>query len=170
MRGDGMILTARAERDAASLRILVAEDSPVNQFLLLTILEAAGCQVHVAGDGKAVMELILSHEYDLILMDQQMPGMDGPQTVAAIRQLDMKVASVPIIAVSTDLDECGQFRADVDDFVAKPFDPMQLFDAISRVTGFMPSPPALADIVAGLAVIRGPGPNVAPVAVNPALY
>ena len=51
MRGDGLILMARAERDAASLRVLVAEDSPINQFLLLTILEAAGCQVHVAGDG-----------------------------------------------------------------------------------------------------------------------
>jgi CheY-like chemotaxis protein len=170
MRGDGDLLTARPERDAASLRILVAEDNPVNQFLLLTILEAAGCQVHVAGDGKAAIELILSHEYDLILMDQQMPGMDGPQTVAAIRQLDINVASLPIIAISTDTDGSDQFRAGVDDFVAKPFDPVRLFDAISRVTGFMPSAPALADIVAGLAAIHEPAPSIAPVAVNPDLY
>ena len=109
-------------------------------------------------------------EYDLILMDQQMPGMDGPQTVVAIRQLDLNVASVPIIAISTDTDGSDQFRAGVDDFVAKPFDPVRLFDAISRVTGFMPSAPALADIVAGLAAIHEPAPSIAPVAVNPDLY
>jgi hypothetical protein len=170
MRGDGEILTARAERDASSLRVLVAEDSPVNQFLLLTILEAAGCKVHVAGDGKVAIEMILSHEYDLILMDQKMPDMDGPQTVAAIRQLDMNVAAVPIIAISTDLDGSGAFCADVDDFVTKPFDPVRLFDAIARVTGFRPSPPALADIVAGLAAIRAPAPGGTSVPVNSDLY
>ena len=166
MRGDGEILTMRVERDAASLRVLGAEDNPVNQFLLLTILEAAGCDVHVAGDGKAAIELIPSHEYDLILMDQNMPGMDGPEAVAAIRQLDITAASVPIIAITTDMDDAGRFCAGVDDFVSKPFDPVRLFDAINRLTGFAPSPPALAEIVAGLAAIRAPVRGCAPIAVD----
>jgi len=156
MRSDGDLLTAGAEPGAASPRVLVAEDNPVNQFLLLTVLEAAGCRVHVAGDGNAAIEQVLSHGYDLILMDQHMPGMDGPEAVAAIRQLDMSVASVPIIAVTTDCEDDGRFRADVDDVVYKPFDPVRLFEAIFRHTGFAPPPPVLAEIVAGLAAIRAP--------------
>lgn len=163
MRGHGDILTMAVERDENALRVLVAEDNPVNQFLLLTILEAAGCRVHVAGDGMAAVERVLSHEYDVILMDLYMPGMDGPEAVTAIRQLDMNAASVPIIAVTTDGEEANEFRDGVDDFVRKPFDPVQLFDAISRVTGFTPSAPALAEIVAGLAALRAPAPSGAPV-------
>jgi CheY-like chemotaxis protein len=70
---------------------------------------------------------------------------------------------VPIIAVTTDGEEANEFRDGVDDFVRKPFDPVQLFDAISRVTGFTPSAPALAEIVAGLAALRAPAPSGAPV-------
>jgi len=163
MRSDGGILTMAVERDAASLRVLVAEDNPVNQFLLLTILEAAGCSVHIAMDGETAIQQILSHEYDLILMDHYMPGMDGPETVAAIRQLDMNGAAAPIIAVTTDSEDSERFRAVVDDFVSKPFDTVRLFDAISRVTGFTPPPSVLAEIVAGMAAISATTSNGAPI-------
>ena len=76
--------------------------------------------------------------------------------MAAIRQLDTAVASVPVIAVTTDSEAADRFRAGVDDFVSKPFNPLQLFEAISRVTSFAPSPAELAEIVAGLDAVRAP--------------
>ncbi len=82
--------------------------------------------------------------------------MDGPEAVAAIRQLDTAVASVPIIAVTTDGEAADRFRAGVDDFVSKPFNPIKLFEAISRVTSFAPSPAELAEIVVELDAVRAP--------------
>lgn len=163
MPDDGEILTMAVKRNASAPRVLVAEDSPVNQFLLLTILEAAGCSVHIAGDGKTAIEQLLSHEYDVILMDQYMPGMNGPEAVTAIRQLDLNAAPIPIIAITTDGDDTDRFRASVDEFVSKPFDPEQLFEAIAHVTGFEPPASVLAEIVAGLAAIRAPAGGAEPV-------
>jgi PAS domain S-box-containing protein len=122
--------------EPATLRILLAEDNPVNQKLTTTILEKAGHFVTVAGDGVEAVECFKAGSFDLVLMDVQMPNMSGLDAAEAIRRLEGATSShVPILALTAhamkgDLDKC--IEAGMDGYLSKPVRRNHLLEMISR--------------------------------------
>jgi PAS domain S-box-containing protein len=112
--------------------ILLAEDNPVNQKVAVLMLEKLGCRVDVANNGKIALEAVQQHAYDIVLMDCQMPEMDGFAATAAIRALPTAAADVHIVALTanafqSDIDHC--YAVGMNDFVSKPI----YLDEITRV-------------------------------------
>lgn len=112
-----------AQRHAFRVRVLVAEDNVVNQKVAARILEKLGCRVDVAANGKEAIEMVTLLPYDMILMDCQMPEMDGYQATAAIRQLAAPINKTPIVAMTAnalqgDRERC--LEAGMDDYMSKP--------------------------------------------------
>ena len=117
------------------LRILVAEDNDVNQLLINAVLGRMGHGVHVVGDGRQAVEAVRVGDYDVVLMDLQMPEMDGMEATQAIRALDGQRGRVPIIAMTAnafDEDRQACLGAGMDDYVAKPIDIDKLAQALAR--------------------------------------
>ena len=128
-------------RDHAGARVLVAEDNPVNQEVACELLNGAGLAVDVAASGTEAVALVRSNRYDLILMDIQMPEMDGIAATKAIRDLP-GMARIPILAMTATAfaeDRVACIEAGMNDLVAKPIDPRLLF---STLLGWL-SPQAL---------------------------
>ncbi|MBI2253893.1 MAG: PAS domain S-box protein [Proteobacteria bacterium] len=122
--------------DMLSLRLLVAEDNATNQFLMRAILEALGHQVTIANNGIEAVELANTREFDAILMDVQMPVMDGPMATREIRHLPSKAAHLPIVALTANAmpgDRESYIAAGMDDYVSKPVDPAKLMDVLGRL-------------------------------------
>ena len=116
-------------------RILLAEDNEINALLASTILEEAGFSVEAVVNGAEAVEAAKRGGFDLILMDVQMPVMDGLQATRLIRALGGHAASVPIVALTanamrSDQDTC--LEAGMDDFVSKPLDPDDFLTAVHR--------------------------------------
>ena len=120
-----------------ALRILLAEDSPVNQKLALFLLEKEGHTVVVANDGREAVTTLETGQFDLILMDVQMPEMDGFEATAHIRSRERERGTrIPIIAMTAhamkgDRERCLQ--AGMDDYVPKPVRAQELFRTIDAV-------------------------------------
>lgn len=120
-----------------TLRILLAEDGVVNQQVAAGLLEMWGHQVVVAEDGRKALEAWIQDSFDVILMDVQMPEMDGIEATAAIRQREQDTGEhMPIIAMTAnamkgDREHC--LNAGMDDYVAKPVDVEQLYKALVKV-------------------------------------
>jgi len=118
------------------LHVLVAEDNIVNQKVATHMLERWGCRVDVVGDGRQALEAVARVAYDLVLMDVQMPEMDGFDATAAIRRREAPTGRhTPIIAMTAyvmegDRDRCVE--AGMDDYVAKPITALALLQAVSR--------------------------------------
>ncbi len=118
-------------------RLLLAEDVPLNQDLARAILERAGHTVDVVGDGAAAIEAVQVSAYDLVLMDVQMPGMDGMTATRRIRELGCAAARIPIVALTANVlpQQVSEFRAaGMDDHVGKPFRRDALLTVIDRWT------------------------------------
>ena len=112
-----------------TLRVLVAEDNRVNQILMVAMLEHLGHAVDVVDDGSEALRQVQRAAYDLVLMDIQMPEMDGVAATQAIRRLPGPLARVPIIAVSANVlpeQRSAYLAAGMNDYLAKPFDREQL--------------------------------------------
>jgi signal transduction histidine kinase/CheY-like chemotaxis protein len=128
----------------ATLRVLVAEDNLLNQRVVLRALERLRCEVDVARNGEEALERWTQEHYDLVLMDCQMPGMDGYQTAAAIRRAEASTGRrTPIIAVTANALESERMRclaAGMDDYVPKPFELDRLRAAVERHAGRATSP------------------------------
>jgi CheY-like chemotaxis protein len=124
--------TVREERNR--YRILLAEDNPVNQRLALRLLEKRGFDVTVVGDGGAALNALDKNAFDIILMDVQMPEMDGFETTAAIRAKEKLTGlHVPIIAMTAHALKGDQERclgAGMDAYVSKPIRTEELFKSI----------------------------------------
>ena len=120
--------SALATRHAGA-RVLVAEDNPINQEVIGDLLEAAGLQVDIVENGQSAVDWAVQNLHDLILMDIQMPGMDGLQ---ATRQLRARTDwfPVPILAMTANAFEEDRrqcLEAGMDDFIAKPVDAHKLY-------------------------------------------
>jgi signal transduction histidine kinase/ligand-binding sensor domain-containing protein/DNA-binding response OmpR family regulator len=120
----------------AARHVLLAEDNKVNQRVALRMLERRGYAVTVAGDGAEALALAGSVRFDVILMDVQMPMMDGLQATRAIRGLDEDRRRVPIVAMTAhamdgDRERC--LDAGMNDYLTKPIDPQQLFAVLDAV-------------------------------------
>ncbi len=119
-------------------RILVAEDNPVNQQLIASILRKVGHSIDLVGNGKEALEAVQSGSYDVVLMDVRMPVMDGVMATQLIRQLVGPERDIPIIAVTANLlngDRENYIQSGMTDCVAKPLVPAALFKAIADATG-----------------------------------
>jgi len=115
-------------------RLLLVEDEPINREIMLEYLEDCGQQVDIAEDGMVAVELAARQRYDLILMDMQMPRLDGLEATRQIRQLP-NGAEVPIVALTANAfveDRARCFAAGMNDFVAKPVHPEILFSVLLR--------------------------------------
>jgi two-component system sensor histidine kinase/response regulator len=119
-----------------NLRILVAEDNLVNQKLATRLLEKAGHMVVVAANGRRALDALASENFDLVLMDVQMPEMDGLDAAAAIREQEYRTREhQPIIAMTAhamkgDRERC--LAAGMDGYVTKPIRPEDLWQAIEQ--------------------------------------
>ncbi|MEN8007003.1 MAG: response regulator [Candidatus Krumholzibacteriota bacterium] len=135
------------DRDAHPLRILLVDDAPVNLAVGSRLLGRMGCQVDPATTGDYAMALFRDGcpeaRYDLVLMDMNMPGMNGMEASRAIRELEAelppehpyRIRPVPILIVTSfnPGDRLDEFqRAGANDFLYKPFEPEVLREALSR--------------------------------------
>jgi two-component system, sensor histidine kinase and response regulator len=115
-------------------RVLVAEDNMVNQTLARRLLEKRGYTVTVVGDGRAALTAFSRECFDIVLMDVQMPGMDGLEATAAIRQLEQTAgAHVPIVAMTAHAFKGDQERclaAGMDAYISKPIRQQELYSTI----------------------------------------
>jgi len=128
-------------RRSGPLRILVAEDSLFNQKLAVGLLEKHGHRVDVAGDGKEVLSALERQSYDLVLMDVEMPEMDGLDATRAIRRAEAEQGGgrrIPILAMTAqamkgDREKC--LAAGMDGYIAKPIRLQELWRSIDEVVG-----------------------------------
>jgi len=132
-------LEAPAAPAQGSLNVLLAEDNPVNQKFATRVLQGAGHQVTVAHNGRQAVDLSGARSFDLVLMDVQMPEMDGLEATRAIRVREAQTGrKTPIIAMtanamSGDREMC--IEAGMDGYIAKPVKKELLFAEIGRVLG-----------------------------------
>jgi CheY-like chemotaxis protein/HPt (histidine-containing phosphotransfer) domain-containing protein len=119
------------------LRILLAEDNAGNQKLMLHLLERMGYQADVVGNGREAVEALERQPYDLILMDIQMPEMDGVEATRMIRASRLGELRPYIVAVTTSIKgERGSYlAAGMDDYVGKPIQIQDLIEALKRAAG-----------------------------------
>jgi CheY-like chemotaxis protein/HPt (histidine-containing phosphotransfer) domain-containing protein len=139
-------------------RVLLAEDNPVNQEVAVALLEQAGCEVSVVENGDEAVAAFKLEVFDLILMDVQMPGMDGLQATRCIREWEAeKQTSTPIVALTAHAMEQDRQRllaGGMDDYLSKPYSSDQLLDKLRR---YLPGPislhrqsaPASKNVLAG---------------------
>jgi two-component system sensor histidine kinase/response regulator len=153
--GIGVLVEEGAEASAAArpkplrcLRILLAEDSLVNQKLVKALLERQGHTVIVANDGQEAVGAFRTQPVDLILMDIQMPQMDGLEATIAIRQAEKRKGThVPIVAMTAhamqgDRERC--LEAGMDEYLAKPIRSQRLFETISAMVDSSDGAPTAA--------------------------
>jgi CheY-like chemotaxis protein len=121
---------------ATGLSILVAEDNPVNQVVITAALQQMGHRPHIVENGLQAVEQARNGGYDLILMDMQMPEMDGVVAARTIRGLGTDAAHIPIIAMTAnarleDREQC--LAAGMNDYLSKPINFQALGETIARV-------------------------------------
>jgi PAS domain S-box-containing protein len=131
-----LITTRSLAEEKPILRILLAEDNPVNQLLVTRLLAKRGHKVTVVSNGMECLESHKKEPFDLALMDVQMPGMDGLETTARIREHEAKTGNHLVIfaltayAMAGDRERC--LSAGMDDYLSKPVKAQELFEAIER--------------------------------------
>ena len=120
------------------MNLLIAEDERINQLYLSHLLKRAGHYVVIASDGEAVLEALREHSFDAILMDIEMPKIDGAEATRRIRagQSGMTSRSVPIIALSAHSAACDHeafLAAGASDVLTKPVDEHDLLSRLDRI-------------------------------------
>ena len=116
-------------------RVLLVEDNPINRDLAVHLLEGAGHRVGVATDGAEAIDAVRRGHYDVVLMDVQMPTLDGMQATAAIRAMPNIRADLPIIAMTANAmvgDREVYLAAGMNDYVSKPIEPARFLATVER--------------------------------------
>jgi CheY-like chemotaxis protein len=126
-----------------SLRVLLVEDNDINQLYATSILKNWECEIELAENGYVAFEKTRSDFFDIILMDLQMPVMDGFEATKAIRMSDGPKSKVPIIALTAnatkkDIEKC--LAAGMNDCIVKPFTPDELFSVMVKYNNKIPRP------------------------------
>jgi len=132
--GDGAVAPAAI----GPARVLVAEDLPMNQVIVQGLLQAAGHKVTLAANGLEAVQAVQEADYDLVLMDMEMPEMDGLSATRAIRSLGERVRDIPVIALTANamLEDTARCRsAGMNDFLSKPIDRDQLIAMVAKWSG-----------------------------------
>ena len=128
----------RRREEARNLRVLLAEDNEVNQTVLSAILERAGHQLQIAGDGEEALDILTVRDtdFDIVILDMNMPKISGLDVLKAYHFMDTDM-KIPVIMLSANalpetIEECR--RAGADDYLTKPVDAKSLVDAIDRIS------------------------------------
>ncbi len=122
-------------RVAQNQRVLLAEDNKINQLVAVNMLMKLGLELDVVENGRAAVDAVAEKSYDLILMDIQMPEMDGIAATKHIRAMEGPAASTPVIALTANAisgDREKYLAMGMNGYVAKPIDPQLLFEAITQ--------------------------------------
>ena len=151
------------QTDTTPPRILLVDDDPINQKVAVNLLRRRGWEAQAVANGKEALELLSRQSFDLILMDLQMPEMDGFQTASAIRQNEAQrppgsstrettialrqgatrnSKHLPIVALTTasqpgTREKC--IEVGMDDYLTKPFKPAELYETIEKLLGIRPT-------------------------------
>jgi two-component system, sensor histidine kinase and response regulator len=135
--GPPPLITIRSLRgESIGLRILLAEDNPINQRLAQRLLERQGHRVSIAHNGRQVLDALLKEPFDVLLMDLQMPEMDGLEATVAIREREKLTGGhIPIIAMTAhsmkgDRERC--LGLGMDGYVSKPINAIELLRQIEQ--------------------------------------
>jgi PAS domain S-box-containing protein len=130
------------------LHVLLVEDNDINRLYAKSILETWKCKTDIAENGLIAIEKLKSNRYDVILMDVQMPVMDGYEATKAIRMMAHPINSIPVVALTAnatknDIEKC--LAAGMNDYVAKPFTPDDLYQQLFQKLKLVPGSPATND-------------------------
>ncbi|MCX7897765.1 MAG: response regulator [Rhodocyclaceae bacterium] len=121
-------------RRAQGLRVLLAEDNPINREIAQELLQEMGFEVDAAQDGQEALDCAARGRYDLVLLDLQMPSLDGFQAAQRLREMP-EYREVPILALTANVfeeDRAAALRAGMDDLIAKPVEPRALYATLLR--------------------------------------
>jgi PAS domain S-box-containing protein len=121
-----------------SIRVLIAEDNAINQQVIAKMLDQLGHDYDLAADGEEAVQAVRARRYDVILMDGQMPNLDGKQAMQIIRAFDGPAATVPIIMVTANAmagDREDYLAAGASDYISKPISLSKLAQALARTCG-----------------------------------
>jgi CheY-like chemotaxis protein/HPt (histidine-containing phosphotransfer) domain-containing protein len=145
-------IAASAAAPAGKLRLLLAEDNKINQKFALALLARAGYAADVAENGLQAVDAVRRHDYDAVLMDIQMPELDGIQATKQIRAMPGSKGKIPIIALTAHAMAGAReeyLAAGMDDYVSKPIEPPVLLAKLAAIAGGrqpMQAPPEKLDI------------------------
>ena len=140
-----------SEQRKLGLRILLAEDNAINQKLAIVLLQKAGYSVDAVDSGAQALQKVQMNQYSAVLMDVQMPDMDGLEATQQIRQLEKSTGHhIPIIAMTAhamqgDRERC--LEAGMDDYITKPLQPKVLFNALERWAQVADSPQVVEESI-----------------------
>jgi len=141
----GLVTRHTIRERGRNLRILLAEDNAINQLLATRMLEKQGFTVSLANNGKEALAALEREKFDVVLMDIQMPEMDGFEATAAIRQREKGalgphqiIIAMTAHAIAGDRERC--LRAGMDGYVSKPFRLSELLKEIETLAGSTASP------------------------------
>ena len=130
--------TEPSDQELQHIHILLAEDNVMNQLLAKKIFKKWNCSFDIADNGKIVIDKLLAKKYDIILMDMQMPYMDGYETTKHIRnKMSLPQAQIPIIAMTAhalvgESDKC--IALGMNDYISKPYNQQTLYEKIKQLT------------------------------------
>jgi CheY-like chemotaxis protein len=147
-RPEGSTLTG----DLGHVRLLLAEDNPVNVMVARKYLAKWNITPDHAPDGRAALARVQEKAYDVVLMDLQMPGMDGLEATLAIRRLGGPYTALPIIALTANISaevKAQSLAVGMNDFLTKPYRPADLFRVLTRFVSPTPRPSPLSPMSAG---------------------
>ncbi|MCG2578216.1 response regulator [Dechloromonas sp. XY25] len=115
-------------------RVLLVEDEPINREIAVAMLDETGLRVDTASDGREALDRLVGGDYDLVLMDMQMPGMDGLTATRHMRDME-KGRDIPIVAMTANAfaeDRARCLAAGMNDFIPKPVDPVELYSVLAK--------------------------------------